>query len=373
MAPESGNTSPALNEQAQEIVQVQQSAPQNEIDQIDQPDQPKLREIRKLLDQEPFRVQFFQAVRMLQRIEAPRKPVGYFVTPQGEAVRFVSRPTLDFPASQIHETRRLENGQLEMTVEFMGLCAAIAVMPIPYTELLLTRAREKDYALEEFFNIFNHRLISLFYRGWEKYRFFIEYERTGEDRLSEKLYDLIGLGTEGLRGRSAIPDQAYVNYVGLLGRHVRTAAGLEQILEDYFGVPAKVEQFAGAWRKLRREDQTWMTGAGGANERLGIGTVAGEEVWDHHGRIRIALGPMSFDKYQQLLPGQEAYHELVAWLRFYSSGGYEAEVQLILAREDAPYCELGAAGKTRPQLGFVSWLRTKPLDRDPGDARYLVQ
>ena len=31
--------------------------------------------------------------------------------------------------------------------------------------------------MEEFLNIFNHRMISFFYRGWEKYRFFIEYER----------------------------------------------------------------------------------------------------------------------------------------------------------------------------------------------------
>ncbi len=88
MAPESGNTSPALNEQAQEIVQVQQSAPQNEIDQIDQPDQPKLREIRKLLDQEPFRVQFFQAVRMLQRIEAPAQAGGVFCHSAGRGGAF---------------------------------------------------------------------------------------------------------------------------------------------------------------------------------------------------------------------------------------------------------------------------------------------
>lgn len=368
MATESGNTNPAIDKQAEIILD-----PDQDQVQAAAADLPELGELRRLFEEEPFRVQFFQAVRTLQRIEAPRKPVGYFVTPQGEAIRFVSRTSLDFPPSEIHRIRRLENGQLEMMVEFMGLCAAISVMPAPYTELLLARAREKDHSLEEFFNLFNHRMISLFYRGWEKYRFFIEYERTGEDRLSEKLYDMLGLGTEGLRGRGGIADRAYLNYVGLLGRHVRSASALEQLLEDYFDVPAKVAQFAGAWRKLRREDQTWMSGSGGANERLGVGTIAGEEVWDHHGRIRISLGPMSFEKYCSLLPGQSAYDELVAWLRFYSSGSYETEVQLILAREDVPWCELGATGAAGPQLGFVSWLRTQPLQRDPGDAQYLVQ
>ena len=132
-----------------------------------------------MLDEEPFRVHFFQAVRMLQRMEQDRKPVGYFITPQGETIRFSARTSLAFPPSEIYELRRTENGQMSMTVEFMGLCAAISVMPATYTEFLIARAREKDHAMEDFLNIFNHRMISFFYRGWEKYRFFIEYERIG--------------------------------------------------------------------------------------------------------------------------------------------------------------------------------------------------
>ncbi|MGP8268444.1 MAG: type VI secretion system baseplate subunit TssG [Terracidiphilus sp.] len=340
---------------------------------IGKDDRPDFRNLRNMLDEEPFRVHFFQAVRMLQRMEQDRKPVGYFITPQGETIRFSARTSLAFPPSEIYELRRTENGQMSMTVEFMGLCAAISVMPATYTEFLIARAREKDHAMEDFLNIFNHRMISFFYRGWEKYRFFIEYEKSGEDRLSDRLLDLLGLGTEGLRGRGGIPDDAYLNYVALLARHVRSAASLQQILEDYFGVQVRIQQFAGAWRKLDPENQTCFTGFGGASERLGVGVVAGDEVWDHHGRIRISLGPMRFEQYLKFLPGQSAYHELVAWLKFYSNGSYETEVQLVLAREDAPPCELGSGGEKRPQLGLVSWLKTKPLDRDPADATYLVQ
>ena len=356
MATESGNASTAVSGQTR-----------------GDDERPELSNLRKMLDEEPFRVHFFQAVRMLQKMERERKPVGYFITPQQETIRFSARTSLGFPPSEIHDLRRVEDGPASMTVEFMGLCAAISVMPTPYTEFLLARARQKDHAMEDFLNIFNHRMISFFYRGWEKYRFFIEYERTGEDRVSERLMDLLGLGTEGLRERSGIPDAAYLNYVGLLGRHVRSAASLQQILEDYFAVKVEIQQFAGAWRKLSPENQTCFNGFGGANERLGVGVVAGDEVWDHHGRIRVSMGPMPFAQYLKFLPGQDAYHELVAWLRFYSNGSYETEVQLVLAREDAPPCELGTRGEKRPQLGLVSWLKTKPLDRDPADATYLVQ
>lgn len=329
--------------------------------------------LRRMLLEEPFRVHFFQAVRMLQKMDQERKPVGYFTTPQGETIRFSARTSLAFPPSEIYDLQRAESGQMCMTVEFMGLCAAVSVMPVPYIEYLIARARQKDYVMEDFFNIFNHRMISFFYRGWEKYRFFVEYERTGEDRLSARMLDLLGLGTAGMRERGGIPDIAYLNYVGLLARHVRSAASLQQILEDYFDVQVHIEQFAGTWRRLKPENQTCFTGRNIQSERLGVGVVAGDEVWDYHGRIRASIGPMPFEKYLRFLPEQEAYHELVAWLKFYSNGSYETEVQLILAREDAPPCELGSAGAKRPRLGLVSWLKTKPLNRDPADATYLVQ
>jgi len=76
------------------------------------------------------------------------------------------------------------------------------------------------------------------------------------------LLDLLGLGTKGLRNRGGVSDEAYLNYAGLLARHVRTAASLQQILEDYFDVDVHIQQFAGAWRKLSVENQTCFTGLG---------------------------------------------------------------------------------------------------------------
>jgi len=326
--------------------------------------------LRRMLKEEHFRVHFFQAVRLLQKMEPGRKPVGYFVLPEGETIRFVARTSLAFPASEIHDLQTNPDGQIDMTVEFMGLCAAVSVMPTAYTELLIA---QRDNAMEEFLNIFNHRMISLFYRGWEKYRFFIEYERSQEDKLSDRLMDFLGLGTQGLRERGGLADRAYLNYVGLLARQVRSAASLQQILEDYFQVKVQVQEFAGAWRKLAIEDRTCLNAGSGFSEQLGIGTVAGDEVWDHHGRIRILLGPMRLQEYLRFLPGNDAHHELAAWLKLYLNGCLESEVQLVLDREDAPKCELGADGEAQPRLGLVSWLRTKPLDRNPSDATYLVQ
>ena len=79
-------------------------------------EKPELANLRKLLEEEPFRVQFFQAVRLLQKMERELKPVGYFITPQGETIRFAARTSLSFPPSEIHELRRAVNGDRKSVV-----------------------------------------------------------------------------------------------------------------------------------------------------------------------------------------------------------------------------------------------------------------
>ena len=102
-----------------------------------------------------------------------------------------------------------------------------------------------------------------------------------------------------------------------------------------------------------------------------------ERWWEaRYGTIMGGSGSASvrigFDRYVSFLPGPSAHRDLEEWVRFYSSGQYEAEVQLILNKEEAPPCELGLRGPTGPRLGLASWLKTKSLLLDPGDALFLL-
>ena len=127
------------------------------------------------------------------------------------------------------------------------------------------------------------------------------------------------------------------------------------------------------WRRLPQTDQTIFSGEARAGERLGVATVVGSEIWDQHGRIRVVLGPMPLRMYLSFLPGQSAYRDLETWIRFFASGQYEVEVQLVLQRAEAPDCVLGATTADRPRLGTVSWLKTRSLRDDPGDAVFLLR
>ena len=326
----------------------------------------------KELRTRPWNVSFFQAVRLLRRAFPSRGAVGEFVPPANEAVRFQANPSLGFPASETQSLDLPEHGDrpAQMKVNFMGLCSPSGVMPTPYTELILDRVQKKDNGFRDFLDIFNHRLISLFYRAWEKHRFFVRYERREPDSLSPLLMSFVGLGTKGLVTRQEVADESLVFYAGLLGQRPRSALALKQLLADYFGVPVEVEQFVGKWIRLDERDQTEFKGAERITEQLGYGAVVGDEVWDTQSTVRVKLGPLSRKQYLDFLPrqGSKGYAVLDSILKFYCGTEIDFEVQLVLDRDQTPRLELSAQSDSNLLLGWTTWIKNVPLDRDPDEA-----
>ena len=328
---------------------------------------PEYEMVEQLLRSIPFEFQFFQAVRLLERMLPERSPVGLFVSPTREVVRFGAHPGVAFPASQIQAIHWPESSTPLLVVNFMGLTGPMGILPLYYSELLMERVRVKDAALRSFFDIFNHRMISLFYQAWQKYRIAIAYERGERDRLSHHLLDLIGLGTKGLQERQAVEDDALLFYSGLLSLHPRSATALKQLLWDYFDVPVEVEQLIGAWYRLDIPTQCCFDRGSTYSEQAGLGAIVGDEIWDQQSGVRIHLGPLSLTQYLDFLPTGSAYQPLKALVRFFGGDQITFEVQLILKKGEVPVCELGAETEEAPMLGWVSWAKNVPMTRNPND------
>jgi type VI secretion system protein ImpH len=321
------------------------------------------------LKEEPFEYRFFQAVRLLQLMRTG-VPVGRFSEPSKEAVRFGAHQRLGFPPSEIHSLEFPDQAPPQMVVNFMGLTGPMGELPVFYTAYLRERRRLKDSTAASFFDIFNHRAISLFYRAWEKYRFTVPYERGEGGGLTQFLLDFVGLGTKGLQDRQEVDDQTLCFYAGLLTQKPRSAVALRDVLTDYFGVPVEVLQFIGVWRPLEKESQCLLDEEpmeANPSTELGVGTVAGDEVWDPQSAVRIRIGPLTLEQYLEFLPDGRAFPALRDLCRFYAGQEFDFEVQLVLKREEAPGCGLGAGGPEAPRLGWVSWIKSKPMDRDPAD------
>ncbi|HVO92423.1 MAG TPA: type VI secretion system baseplate subunit TssG [Terriglobales bacterium] len=328
--------------------------------------------LERVLFEEAFRFDFFQAVRLLERIRVQHDGVARGAIPRREVVRFRSRISLTFPPSAIHEIAEPADAEAppEMMVAFMGLAGLLGVLPRHYTEMLLERLRQKDYTLRDFLDIFNHRFISLFYRAWEKYRYPVAYERAAQTRqrydpFSRYLFDLIGLGTGGLRERLSVEGESVLFYSGLLAQKPHSASAIEAVLSDYFGVPVRTRQFVGKWLPLSAQDRTCLTTQRDASP-LGS-AILGARFWDQQAKFRFRVGPLNFDQFEIFLPTGKALGPFNQLARLFVGQEVDFDLQLVLKADEVPACRLAKPGSDALRLGWSSWLKTKEFTQDAED------
>src|SRR5262245_33848701 len=92
---------------------------------------------------EGYAFDFFQAVRLLEKLAPERGPVGHDSPPSAEVARFRAHMALNFPASAIYqiEPATAQTPAPTVTVTFMGLTGPSGILPRHYTEMLM-RARD---------------------------------------------------------------------------------------------------------------------------------------------------------------------------------------------------------------------------------------
>lgn len=302
------------------------------------------------LGREFYKFSFFQAVHLLESMSPGKDPLGTGLEPGKEPVRFSVRPGLSFPASEITGLALSEDASpAEVSVAFMGLIGPSGVLPYWYNELALQREKEKDTALAAFFDIFHHRLLTLFYLAWKKQRFPENYRPGGQDRLTGYLLSLCGLGTQRLSGKIGLPPESLAFYAGMLSMPAPTEASIGAAVAYLSGVPAVVEQFIERIIPLSPEDHSLL---GRANVRLGEDALCGSYVWDAQTRFRVDLGPMGYDDFQRFLPSGTMLGPIFSLIRYMVGIEYEFDLRIILDRDEVPACTLGSGGR----LGMTSWL-----------------
>ena len=347
---------------------------------------------------EAHRFDFHQAVRLIEQLQlCPEgRSVGEAGNPDDEAVRFRSSMAPAFPASDLNSARPPRPGQphWELEVNFMGLAGAFGPLPPPFTEEIIRRTRAGDTATRDFLDIFNHRLISLFHRVRQRHRPALTHRSPDQGPFADYLYALIGLNTEGLRGRMAVPDRALLNHAGLLAQQPRSQHGLIRLLQSHFKVPVRVEPLQGRWLAL---DDTQVTRLGGSNARLGAGAVLGRRAWDQQAAMTVALGPLDLRRFRTFLPGGSAWSALQGMIEFHNQATTTiVDIRLQLAADQVPALRLTGANRvalctpqglvdqphapaarldrtarllTRPspeapRLGWTTWLTTRPPAAD---------
>jgi len=336
----------------------------------------------------PARFTFLQAVRLLEEIELRKdaarashpgrcKVPGEAAHADDELLLFSHRIRLDAPPSDVEAIERRPDGDPPlMTTNVLGLAGALGPLPHTITEALLEQLRHGKRAFAAFLDIFNHRLISLFYRARKKYRPALDPRAPHDGRVARVLYALLGLGTPSLQGRALrreTGDRPLLAYAGLFAERYRSATGLERIIEDYFGVEATVVPFIGQWEELEEDDLTAIGARSGRNNRLGKTALVGRRIWNQAARFEVRLGPLDFDRFRSFLPGaNDAFEPLVSLIHFYAHEELAFNIRLVLDAGQMPALTFRRQGGAA--LGYDTWIRGRwPPDREDDQVRLVGQ
>ncbi len=310
--------------------------------------------LKERLLKEFYRFSFFKAVNLLESLFPDKKPLGQTLVPFEEVVRFSSKPGFVFPPSDISGIEQVDEFKpIDMEVAFMGLVGPSGVLPRWYNEQVLERLHDGDSGLKSFYDIFNHRLISLFYLGWKKPRLSVNFQPEAKDRISSRFLDLVGLGTPGLIENIGLQDNSLIYYYsGLLSRQVPSAISIESTVEYFTGTATNITQFVERMISISLEDQTQI---GAENCELGSNTVCGSYIWESQTKFRVNLGPMGFDDFSRFIPTDKMLRSTFSLVRYMVGIEFEFEISLALKREEVPSCVLGGESAL---LGWSTWIKS---------------
>jgi type VI secretion system protein ImpH len=267
------------------------------------------------------------------------------------------------PSSIAGYEKATDEYQARLLVNFFGLLGPNGPMPLHITAYVRDRLRNhSDRTLASFLDIFNHRMISMFYRAWACNRQNVSYDRSEDDRFAAYIGSTFGIGDDSWLNRDAVPDAAKLHYSGRLACQNRNAEGLQAILQDYFGIEVDIVQFVGQWIELPCEYRCRI-GESPETGQLGSTLVVGSRFWECQQKFRLKFGPMNFSDYQRMLPGGASSLRLISWVRNYTADEFSWELQLILRAEEVPKVCLGKLGR----LGLSTWLSSQRFTRDADD------
>ncbi len=308
------------------------------------------------------RFSFFQAVNLLQQY----RPSGVSLGRQGpltqETVRLRPSASLAFPTSDVaalatNDSMRESILPFLMTVNFMGLYGSASPMPTFYTEDILDEDLDTSVT-RSFLDLFHHRLLSLFYRSWEKYRYHVQYHMGATDQFSQWMFALIGLGDVALREPGHLRWLRLLPYLGLLGMHTHSSTVLAGIVGHYFGdVPTRIDEWIGRWVPFEPDQQHAL---GQYNCTLGVDGTLGTTFFDRSGKFQLHIGPLDFPTFCAFLPSGPYYQEVRELVKLGMRDQLAFDVVLTLKAAERPDLTLAADNPCR--LGWSTWLGTTSDD-----------
>ncbi|MGL1933403.1 MAG: type VI secretion system baseplate subunit TssG [Fibrobacterales bacterium] len=258
--------------------------------------------LEEQLISESYDYNFFQSVHLIESYLVKQGSSNSFRSSMRnrELIQFKTDNSISFPGNDVVSVEKdPKSGGYTLSLSFMGLYGVSSPLPSYFTEPL-NRGREEFAPLRKFLDIFSHRVYSLFYQSWKKYRYQIQYNPKRPDDYSKALYTLIGRTaqtTHAPESPAYRKEMARLSLSKQVFQRVRSSANLKRTLQHYFAFPkVAVRQFA-----PKEINNPAPCTIGHSRAILG-GSVLGSKIIDRTGAFQVDIGPLSHTQFQRFLP-----------------------------------------------------------------------
>lgn len=290
---------------------------------------------------------FYQLVELLHRLVEQDPEKNDWET-QCRLV-FSANPSLGFAAADVASLSVLDDNRLQLQTNFFGMTGAQSPLPGFMLEQL---ANEDEFGLKrQFLDFFNNRLITLVYRVWRKYRYYVRFQEEAQDKFSDQLFALVGLADKRMRGDTPINWCKMLAYSGMLAGRSRSPQVVAGIISHCFDLPdVSIRQWVKRRVPIQQEQKIQL---GGQNCSIGVNTVIGSFVNDIKGKFTIQIKGLNKTRFAEFLPSGHEYQPLCKLVEFILREQMAYDLELVLQDNEALDMTLASGNVS---LGWSSFL-----------------
>lgn len=322
--------------------------------------------LQKQMQENPGAFSFIQALRLLRFVDKEKPLLSDFVK---NSLRIKPYLSLGFPGCDIKEiSSKIKDDKLIFNIEatFLGLYGSGSPLPTYYTEELIDDKNESDFVKKDFIDIFNIVFFELFYQSITKYRLLYKICDDKSDVYQNRLYSLMGLGSQKLRDSFDKKDD-FLKYLGILTHSPASASGLKNIISDYFKIDlVEINQCIENHVSIPDDQRAFL---GLKNTTLGLDCHLGIKIKDFSGSFSISIDEISIEEFHNFIPSGEKFFDLKKIVDFYLDQPLDAKIEISPKKDELKTTTLG--GSRFSELGYNTWLFSK--DHLPENNKVLFE
>ncbi|QLK60361.1 type VI secretion system baseplate subunit TssG [Enterobacteriaceae bacterium Kacie_13] len=282
------------------------------------------------------RFNFYRFCQLIEGLNGGTLGTGRAIT--DDPVRFRPNPHLGFPAGELKRTETdPDNPDAPPTIRtnFFGLYGVDSPLPTAIIDDI-NQGRDGADAMAAFLDIFNHRLMTQFYRIWKKYSYPATFEDGGVDNISQSLMALTGIA----HGQDISSSRLLAILQPLL-QPTHTAEGIAAVIRSQ-APNTEVNVFPHHPVRMPVSKRARLSLRDGMT--LDQHPILGDETTVAGYCSRVELSTENSDEAKGWMPDGQLKQDVMALLRTYLGCDYDVRLWLTIPTRLLPVPRLGDSG-----------------------------